>query len=272
MKKILCLILAISMLSVQALPVLADEYDFSDEAQEEFDRQETLRGTVKKKDGVIEIRSNPELEKVKRKEQKTETYTPPQEMTQPQNRQMTGSEIMIPSGESFEAILQSSISSESLTNGDTIAATLSTNWYYNGILIAPEGSVLYGRATDIKKAGYAYSNGKLAMSFEEIMTPTGDRIKLSSNKVYIEVKQDKRAAKIAGNVVVGALSGLVTGVLYSLITGGDVVGGLAVGSAVGAAGGAVSAVAHKGEGAEVPAGTVVNVRLVQPVQVIPYGE
>lgn len=253
------------------MPVMAEEYDFSDEAQEEFDRQESMRNTVKKKDGVIEIRSNPELEKAKRKEQQTGTYTP-QEITPAQDRPISGSVVMIPSGESFEAVLQSSISSESLANGDTIAATLSTNWYYNGILIAPEGSVLYGRATDIKKAGYAYSNGKLAMSFEEIMTPTGDRIRLSSNKVYIEVKQDKRAAKIAGNVVVGALSGLVTGVLYSLITGGDVVGGLAVGSAVGAAGGAVSAAAHKGEGAEVPAGTVINVRLVQPVQVIPYGE
>ena len=271
MKKILCLIIATLILFAPTLPVMAEDYDFSDEAQEEFDRQESLKGAVKKKDGVIEIRSNPELEKVKRKEQQTGTYQP-QDIQQPKNRTMTGSVMTVPTGESFEAVLQSSISSESLANGDTIAATLSTDWYYNGVLIAPEGSVLYGRATDIKKAGYAYANGKLAMSFEEVLTPAGDRIRLSSNKVYIEVKQNKRAAKIAGNVLVGALSGVVTGVLYSLITGGDVVGGLAVGSAIGAAGGAVSAAAHKGEGAEVPAGTVVNVRLVQPIEVIPYGE
>ena len=182
---------------------------------------------------------------------------------------MSGTVLVVPKGESFEAVLQSSISSESLANDDIIAATLIADWYYNGILVAPQGSVVYGRATDIKKAGYAYANGQLAMTFDEILTPNGDRIRLTSNKVYIEIK-DKRALKIAGNVAIGALGGLVTGVLYSLISGGDVAGGLAIGSAVGAAGGMVSAVAHKGENAEVPAGTVVVVRLIQPVEIVPY--
>ena len=270
MKKFLCIILASFLIISQATPVFAEYYDFSDEAQEKFDRQEALKNSRNnKQQGVIEIRANPQLEKVKRKEQKFQTYEQ-KDIYELDKRTMTGSVMTVPKGESFDAILQSSISSDSLAENDTIAATLCTDWYYDGILIAPQGSVLYGHATDIKKAGYAYSNGKLAMTFDEILTPAGDRIKLSSNKVYIDIKESKRGLKIAGNVVIGAVGGLVTGVLYSLISRGDVAGGLAIGSAIGAAGGVVSAVAHKGEAVEVPAGTVITVRLVQPVEVVPY--
>ncbi len=268
MKKLLSFVLAFLIVIMQYIPVFAGNYDFSDEAQAEFERREAIEKARLQKEDAKVIKTEPQLQKAKKKEVVPQTYQP-QAIYNPVPKPMRGTVMTIPKGESFEAILQSSISSESLTNEDIIAATLSTDWFYNGVLVAPQGSVVYGRATDIKKAGYAYANGQLAMTFDEILTPNGDRIRLTSNKVYIEVK-DKRALKIAGNVAIGAVSGLVTGVLYSLISGGDVVGGLAIGSAVGAAGGAVSAVAHKGENAEVPAGTVIIVRLVQPVEIVPY--
>ena len=256
------------MVFIQSIPAIAGNYDFSDEAQAEFERKEAIEKARLQNEDAKAIKKDPQLQKAKKKEVHTQTYQQ-QDIYNPLPKTIHGTVVIVPKGESFEAILQSSISSESLSNDDTIAATLSSDWYYNGVLVAPQGSVLYGRATDIKKAGYAYANGQLAMTFDEILTPTGDRIRLTSNKVFIEVK-DKRALKIAGNVAIGAISGLVTGVLYSLISGGDVAGGLAIGSAVGAAGGVVSAVAHKGENAEVPAGTVIIVRLVEPVEVVPY--
>ena len=267
MKKVICLILAVFLLGIQIIPAYADVYDFSDEAQAEFDRQEILeKERIRNEDAKTSVKTDPRLEKQKSKEKPS--YQP-QKIYEPQPKTVHGTVFVVPQGESFEAVLQSSISSESLANNDIIAAVLSDDWYYNGVLVAPQGSVLYGKATDVKKAGYAYANGKLAMTFDEILTPNGDRIRLTSNKVYIEIK-DKRALKIAGNVLVGAIGGVVTGALYSLISGGDIVGGLAIGSAVGAAGGMVSAVAHKGEGAEVPAGTAIIVMLVQPIEVVPY--
>lgn len=270
MKKTICLIFTLLTLFVQTTPALAEitSYDFSDEAQAEFDRQEAREKIKLQNQNAEPIKSGPQLEKTKRKDMSNQTYSR-QNVYQPNPKTITGTVLVVPSGESFEAVLQSAISSESLAEQDTIAAVLSTDWYYNGTLIAPQGSVIYGRATDVKKAGYAYANGRLAMTFDEILTPNGDRIKLTTNKVYVVIK-DKRVAKIAANVVIGALGGVVTGALYSLITGGDVAGGLAVGSAIGAAGGMVSAVAHKGEGAEVPAGTSIIVKLVQPIEVVPY--
>ena len=272
MKKFACIILAFLFIFVQTVPALAEisEYDFSDEAQAEFERREAQERIKIQNQNAQPIKTDPKLEKTKRKDMTDQTYSQ-RDIVQPRPKTMQGKVIVVPSGEAFEAVLQSAISSESLADEDTIAAVLSGDWYYNGTLVAPQGSVLYGRATDVKKAGYMYANGKLAMTFDEILTPNGDRIRLTSNKVYIEIK-DKRVAKIAGNVLVGALSGVVTGALYSLITGGDIVGGLAIGSAVGAAGGMVTAVAHKGDGAEVPAGTAIIVKIVQPIEIVPYEE
>ena len=270
MKKLICIVFTVLMIFIQSAPVLAEvtTYDFSDEAQAEFDRQEAQERVKLQNQNAQPINADPKIEKTKRKNMSNQTYSH-QEVYQPSPRTVSGTVLVVPSGVSFEAILQSAISSESLAENDVIAAVLSSDWYYNGTLIAPQGSVLYGKATDVKKAGYAYANGKLAMTFDEILTPSGDRIRLTSNKVYVEIK-DKRIAKIAGNVLIGAIGGVVTGALYSLISGGDIVGGLAVGSAVGAAGGMVTAVAHKGEGAEVPAGTAIIVKIVQPIEVVPY--
>lgn len=271
LKKILCLIIAVLTISMQTLPAFAEDdtfYDFSDEAQEEFTRQEMATKEQLQKNAAKEIKSGPKLEKTKRKDMVKPQPYEPQEIYQPEERAMTGTVIVVPQGQEFEAQLQSSINSESLTENDTIAAVLNKDWIYNGRIIAPEGSVVYGRATDIKKAGYAYANGKLAMTFDEVMTPAGDRIRLTATKVYIDVKGN-RALKTAGNVAVGALIGLAIGALTTA-TSGNVVGGLAVGAAVGAAGGMMKAVATKGESAEVPAGRIVIVRLIEPVEVVPY--
>ena len=270
MKKIFCIILSFLIISTTAMPTLADTvYDFSDEAQAEFERQEMIeKGNLQKQD-MIEIQQKHKLEKAKRKDVDKNGVYSQQDLIEPETKTYSGTVLTVPKGVEFEVVLQSSISSSSLANNDTIAATLSKDWYYNGVLIAPQGSVLYGKASDIKKAGYAYANGKLAMSFDEILTPNGDRIRLTSNKVYVEV-EGNRAVKIATHALIGAVSGVVAGALWTLMTGGNVAHGIAVGSAVGASGGLINAGFQKGENAEVPAGTVLTVRLVQPAEVVPY--
>ena len=186
-----------------------------------------------------------------------------------ENRQISGTVMVVPKGQQFEALLQSAISSESLAENDTIAAVLSKDWVYNGKVIAPVGSVLYGHSTDVEKAGFLYKNGRLAITFDEVMTPSGDRIRLTTNNVFIDVKGN-RVLKVAGHIVIGAVSGLAMAAVYTLLSGGDIVHGIAIGAAVGATGGLVSAGFQKGENAEIKAGTVLVVRLVEPVEVVPY--
>lgn len=267
-KNLTCILLSVFIILMHSLPVFAQEtfYDFSDEAQERFDTQEQQ---IKPEQKGTEIDRSHKIQSVKKNKKQQESYTAPS-VEIPQAITLKGNVIMVPKDTSFFAVLQSSISSNSLTENDTICATLYQDWVYNGSLIAPAGSILYGKAVDVKHAGYAYSNGRLSMSFDEIITSNGERIKLTSNKVYVEAKSSNRAMKMAANVAVGALSGLVTGVLYSLISGGDVARGVAIGSAVGAGGGLVSAAAHRGDEAEVPAGTIIEVVLTKSMEVVPY--
>lgn len=256
---------------MQTIPVFASDtfYDFSDEAQEKFDKQELdYRKNLPSNVEIIEHTDRMQSDKKSKKKKEPVVYEQEEVKSLPVIT-LNGKVVIVPAGEGFTAVLQSSISSTSIVENDTIAAVLNDDWYYNGTLIAPMGSVLYGKATDVKKAGYAYGNGRLALYFDEILTPKGEKIKLVSNKVFINV-ENKRPLKIAANVAVGAISGLLAGLMYTAFTGGDIGRAIAVGSAVGGAGGVVSAATQKGEDAEVPAGTILNIRLTKSMEAVPY--
>ena len=268
MKKILSVILVGFFMFMQTPLVFAETfYDFSDEAQAEFDRKEEIEKSKLQQEDIKVIKTEPQLKKAKRKEQVKRTYE--NDSYVQQTKPLSGTVMVIPKGEKFVALLQSAVNSESLAEDDVIAAVLSEDWTYNGRVIAPKGSVAYGRATDIKKIGYAYANGRMAMEFYEVLTPDGNRIRLTSNKVFYGV-EGNRFLKTTKNVAIGAIGGLAVGALFALAGSGNVVNGLAIGSAIGAASGLCYAIASKGEGAEVPAGTYIEIRLVEQAEIVPY--
>lgn len=269
-KKILCTILSVFLVTITPISALAEEfsYDFSDEAQQRFDEEEQQKKESEKKD-ILYIKSDPKIKQTTKKEAK-ESISPqePMELKIEKTKTLEGKIITIPSGENIQAVLQSSISSGSLSENDTIAAVLSEDWIYKGVVIAPVGSILYGKATDIQQAGHLYKNGQLAISFEELLTPEGDKISFSTNKVYIKV-ESKRTLKTLMSTIGGAAIGVLFGALYGVATG-DVLSGLTVGAAMGAGGGIVNAATQTGEEAQIPSGTIINVKLTNPMQVVPY--
>lgn len=293
-KKIISVFLMALIFLMPLLPAYSTEntYDFSDEAQAKFDAQ----AIVEQANPVVEHTKIEKEEKKKRKTRKGKKETKNNQEQIPNNQNLNsqlpetsvfqpeiqmnqnlsepilrGNIVYIPAGATFKGVLQSSISSASLSQNDIIAAVLYSDWYYNNILIAPQGSILYGKAVDTKKAGFAYGNGSVSITFNEILTPKGESIKLESNVVTVSV-ESQRAKRITTSVVGGAIMGLVSGVLYALISGGDVVNGMAIGSGVGAAGGTVRAVANKGEEVEIPAGTSIDIRLIKPMNATPYNQ
>jgi len=293
-KKILSTLLVIAFFSISVLPVFCTEtiYDFSDEAQAKFDAQSNVKQSTPIIDHTKLEKEKKKVKKRKQKKTKTTEEAKTEEVIQEEinkinptslpvfqpeikisddlsQNTLKGNIVYIPAGASFKGVLQSSISSASLDKNDTIAAVLYSDWYYNNVLIAPQGSILYGKALEAKQAGFAYANGSLSITFNEILTPKGDSIKLESNIVTVVV-ESQRAKKIATNVIGGAIMGLVSGVLYALITGGNVVNGMAIGSGVGAGGGAIRAATNKGEEVEVPAGTSIDIRLTKPMNATPY--
>lgn len=240
-------------------------YDFSDEAQAQFDAEINKTETLKEE--------TPKLEKTKTNKKQQAQPTQKQEIkTTTQNINTINDDyIVIKNGESLYATLQSSISSASIDKNDTIAAILEQDWKYKGKLIAPKGSILYGNATEAKRAGIFLRDGSMGIEFNQLMTPDGGRILLSSNKVTLNAHGEKKLNAVR-NIACGAVMGVVSGLFYTLISGGDVAKGIAIGASVGAAGGVVTTAMQKGNDVEVPAGTVIRVELTKNMNAMPYNQ
>lgn len=265
MKKILALIICFQIL---ALPVFA-EYDFSDEAQAEFDRQKNqsinnatpIDFTKKRNRTEIKndqlIHQNPPtlLDEVQ-----NNTYT--QTKTQPIN----GYIVNIPAGTSFQVTFDSGINSGSLEKNDRLTVRLTNDLRYNGKLIAPAGSLVYGIATDAQNAGFAYGSGMVELAFNEILTPEGSQIMISTEKVYLKSKSE-RAKKMTRDVVVGALGSMLVGAALTALGGGSDDWGrnMLIFGGLGAAGGGLRGSMQHGEEVQIPDGTTIELKLSEPL-------
>lgn len=116
--------------------------------------------------------------------------------------------INIPATSSFVVQIQSSLNSETINAGDTIAATLKSDWTHNGLVIAPQGSILYGEITQAQKADKYYKDGSFAITFNEILTPKGKRINVKTNTIALGIKS-ARVPSIVVSVVAGVIGGVV---------------------------------------------------------------
>ncbi len=264
MKKILALLISFQILT---LPVLA-AYDFSDEAQAEFDR--------KKFQPVQSAPVDNDFYKKKNRHERT-NYTPPlikeeviNNTFEPTPKPLLGKVVQVPAGTTFHITFDSGINSGSLEKDDRLTATLSENLIYNGVLIAPAGSIVYGSATDAQNAGYAYGSGALEFSFNEILTPDGNLIKISTEKIYME-EESERAKKMTRDIVVGALGTMLIGAAFTALGGGDDWGrNMLIYGGVGALGGGLRGAMQRGRDVNIPDGTTFELKLSQPLTVSPY--
>lgn len=93
--------------------------------------------------------------------------------------QQKGNAIIVPAGTTLQTILTSPISSEYTITGETVSTAICEDFYYNGHLVAPAGSIVYGSVIDSSKAKRGSINGKLCVRFNNITTPYGNQIPIS---------------------------------------------------------------------------------------------
>ena len=277
-KKIVSLLLCLQLL---ILPVFA-EYDFSDEAQAEFDRQQ--QQLYQSDYNKTKTRSKFEL---KNKDSERTEYEPvllvnPDEIVQPdllyeagkyQNPSQTplyGSVIKVPAGTSFEVTFDSGVSSGSMARNDRLTVRLTNDFIYKGKMIAPAGSLVYGSATDAKNAGYAYGSGTIELNFNEILTPEGTMLKISTKKIVMKSKSE-RAVKMTRDIVVGTLGSLLVGAALTALSGSDDWGkNMLIYGGIGAVGGGIHGAMQRGEEISIPDGTTIKVTLIDNLTVSPY--
>lgn len=192
------------------------------------------------------------------------------------NQTLKGHIVTVPAGQSIPAVTTMALSSENLTLGQNVSVALSSDFYYNGSLIAPAGSSVSGQVLEVNKAKRGSMNGKLMVRFTQITTPYGIQIPISA-----VIKTDDNTGVLVGgtkmdvakdygkDIAIGSAAGATTGLVMSALSGGKLGKGTALGTAVGAGGGLVKSIWDKGNDVEIPANAGIEITLTQAITVNP---
>lgn len=276
-KKILTIILCtIFLLHPLTAMGATGVYDFSDEAQEEFNRTNGAYLPDNQVQFQIPTETTKKTKKVKQKKSKTPAQTVQQNIpgqnafapleSEPELTLQSGI-VYVQAGAVIDAQLNSDISSETTSNNDLISAQLTSDWIFNGVLIAPEGSIINGTVTDADASGMAMKNGQITIDFRELYTPDGRTIPLNAKKVSIKVDTN-RAWNLTKSVAGGAIIGTGLAAIMLALTGGP--SALLAGAIAGGSMGALAGATARGENVELPQGTPIQLQLSAPLQVEAY--
>ena len=161
----------------------------------------------------------------------------------------------IPVGQELDVRLQTPLSSATATAEQRFETTTAVDLLQGDAVLVPAGSKVRGVVSSVDKAGRVDRSGRLTLAFDQI-TVNGREYPIRAMATDIfESKGIREEAKTVGTA--GAVGAIVGGII------GGVKGAL-IGAAVGA-GGVVAAT--EGKDVELQPGTMIRLRLDQPVQV-----
>jgi hypothetical protein len=188
------------------------------------------------------------------------TAPPPQSVSQePAEPQREWVEIAVPAESVLGLQIQTAVSSETAHIEDRVDARVSRDVRIGDRVAIPAGSQALGSVVQVERGGKLKERAHFAIRFNTLILPDGSRLPLTAEAVHREGASptNKSAAKIGGATVGGAILGAILG-------GGK---GAAIGGALGAGGGTAAAMAGDRDAATLPAGSIVNIRLMAPVTV-----
>ncbi len=155
--------------------------------------------------------------------------------------------------------LDTAVSSDASKVEDPVRGKLSKPIVVNGTTVVPEGSVISGTVTDAKESGKVQGRASVAFKFDTLNVRS-ERVDIRTARIAREAAPTKK--KDATKIGIGAGAGTLIGA----IAGGGK--GAAIGGAVGAGAGTGGVMATKGDEVRLGPGTVVTVRLQEPVRIL----
>jgi hypothetical protein len=159
----------------------------------------------------------------------------------------------IPVGQLIDVRLQASLSSATATREQRFEATTAADLMQGDRVLIPAGSVVRGIVSNVDKAGNIDRTGSLTLAFDQIEVNGREYpLRAMATQVY-----ESRGVLDEGKTVGtgGAVGAIVGGILGGLK-------GALIGAVVGS-GGVIAAT--EGKDIELPAGTIVRVRLDSPL-------
>lgn len=170
-------------------------------------------------------------------------------------------------GTRISTYLQNPINTSSANKGDQVIAVLTKDWMYNGYVIAPQGSLVYGTLTKARHATYGSRNGRVVIDFTHLVTPENKTYNISTEEVDFTVTNEGKLSRSAGHVVAGAAMGALAGLLFAALSSHSLGTAAAIGAGVGAGTALVGTTAEKGVDAEIPSFTELELVLTKPLNV-----
>lgn len=177
----------------------------------------------------------------------------------------------IPVNTQFQVSLDESLSSKNAKPGDNFTATLEEPLRSgNGDVLIPSGTKVLGTVQDAESGKVFASTrgkGKLILRFNEIVLPSGERLRMQATLLSVGTNKAKASANQEGEITSGTRTGDAVkkvGIGAGVGTiAGMIFGSAWKGAAIGAIAGGGYAMANAGKEVEVPAHTAVNLRLDQ---------
>ncbi len=179
------------------------------------------------------------------------TGTVPREPTQVESTERG----LIPVGQEMDVRLQTALSSNTATAEQRFETTTVVDLKQGDRVLVPAGSTVRGIVRSVQEAGRVDRSGSLTLAFDQV-TVNGREYPMRANAT--EVFESKGIREEVGTVgAAGAVGAIVGGIIGGLK-------GALIGAVVGS-GGVIAAT--EGKDIELPAGTIIRLRLDSPVRI-----
>jgi len=161
----------------------------------------------------------------------------------------------VPSGTDLDVRLERELSSSTAQVEDRFTATTAVDLYQGNDVLIPAGSTLRGVVSSVNKATRTDRKGSLTVAFDQITVngkafPMHATVQQALQSEGIKGEAGKIGAGAGVGAILGGIIGGAKGALLGILIGG---------------GGTIAAT--EGKDVTLPAGTVLRVRLDQPLQV-----
>lgn len=165
------------------------------------------------------------------------------------------SRVLVPAGTRLLIRMIDSVDSSKQQVGYRFTANLETNLQVDDVVVAPRGTIVYGRLANAQSAGRMSGGAELSLELTDIViNGTAYPLLTSDYDVRSQGQGKKTAGRIVGGTGLGALIGGIAG-------GGKAA---AIGAVAGAAAGTTVSAATKGKQVSVPSESLLEFRLQQP--------
>ncbi len=175
--------------------------------------------------------------------------------TRPARQGTTGRADEIPAGTEIDVRLENALSSDTAQVEDRFNGTTVADLYNGNRVLIPAGSTVRGVVTAVNKAGRVDRKGKLTLAFDRVTAngrsyPIHGTVEQALESGGYREDAGKIGAGAGVGAIIGGILGGVKGALAGILIGG---------------GGVVAAT--EGQDVNLPAGTVLRIKLDSPVTV-----